>query len=467
MTIKRYFILGILAIFLLLAVSQTLLVLHFKSQVSADITEQSKVITKQLIGKAREDINQIIHKLDSDIPKVVILSDKVTISNTLERPPEPPQPQDNSKVPEPSKPPIPTQPVKPVVTIKAESLKDEVNSVFFHFEDDKSIRKIISTEHNSHTQSHSVERFTSLILWSIALSTLIAVGLMLYFVHRLTQPITALKQGFKDLSDGNLGTQLPAQGVGEIATCIDSFNATSNKLDQLNQVEKQLQQQKQLAELGELSRAIAHSLRNPLHTLGLTLEQFWQSQDNQLKHSLKTIADNKITHLNKSISALLQLSNQQSSRTHTVPIAAVLQDIQLEIGKLNFELDIKVQQDLFIQGAESEIRAMLHTLLVNAIEAQQANQNTQSIKVNAYSEQNTLFVEVEDQGGGFETHVLTQLFEPHVSSKADGAGMGLYLAKRLAELYYAGDIQVQNTQNGARVTLQLAQSSLEEGAVHD
>ena len=78
MTIKRYLILGILAIFLLLAVSQTLLVLHFKSQVSADITEQSQVITKQLIGKAREDINQIIHKLDSDIPKVVILSDKVT-----------------------------------------------------------------------------------------------------------------------------------------------------------------------------------------------------------------------------------------------------------------------------------------------------------------------------------------------------------------------------------------------------
>lgn len=467
MTIKRYFILGILAIFLLLAVSQTLLVLHFKSQVSADITEQSKVITKQLIGKAREDINQIIHKLDGDAPKVVFLSDTVTISNTLERPPAPPLPQMPTGAPEPNKPPIPTQPVKPVVTIKAESLKDEVNSIFFHFEDDKSIRKIISTEHNSHTQSHSFERFTSLILWSIALSTLIAVGLMLYFVHRLTQPITALKQGFNDLSQGKLGTQLPAQGVGEIATCIDSFNATSSKLEQLNQVEKQLQQQKQLAELGELSRAIAHSLRNPLHTLGLTLEQFWQSQDNQLKDNLKTIADNKIAHLNKSISALLQLSNQQSSRSQSVPIAAVLQDIQLEVGQLNFDLDIQVPQDLSIQGAESEIRAMLHTLLVNAIEAHQANQNTQAIKVKASSEQNTLCVEVEDHGGGFDEHILAQLFDPHVSSKADGAGMGLYLAKRLAELYYQGDIKVQNTQNGARVTLQLTQSSLEEGAVHD
>ncbi|TLX47727.1 hypothetical protein C1E24_06970 [Pseudoalteromonas phenolica] len=467
MTIKRYFILGILAIFLLLAVSQTLLVLHFKSQVSADITEQSKVITKQLIGKAREDINQIIHKLDGDAPKVVVLSDTVTISNTLERPPAPPLPQMPTGAPEPNKPPIPTQPVKPVVTIKAESLKDEVNSIFFHFEDDKSIRKIISTEHNSHTQSHSFERFTSLILWSIALSTLIAVGLMLYFVHRLTQPITALKQGFNDLSDGKLGTQLPAQGVGEIATCIDSFNATSTKLEQLNQVEKQLQQQKQLAELGELSRAIAHSLRNPLHTLGLTLEQFWQSQDSQLKDSLKTIADNKIAHLNKSISALLQLSNQDSSRAQAVPISAVLQDIQLEVGQLDFDLNIQVADNLSIQGAESEIRAILHTLLVNAIEAQQVTQNTQTIEVKAYSEQNTLFVEVEDHGGGFEAHILAQLFDPHVSSKADGAGMGLYLAKRLAELYYEGDIKVQNIQNGARVTLQLTQSSLEEGAIHD
>jgi len=462
-TIKRYFILGILAIFLLLAVSQTLLVLHFKSQVSADITEQSKVITKQLIGKAREDINQIIHQLDGDAPKVVLLSDTVTISNTLKRPPAPKKPQ----APEPKKPPIPAQPVKPIITIQAESLKDEVNSIFFHFEDDKSIRKIISTEHSSNTQSHSVERFTSLILWSIALSTLIAIALMVYFAHRLTKPIGALNTGFTHLAAGKLGTQLPPQGVGEIATCIDSFNATSSKLEQLNHVEKQLQQQKQLAELGELSRAIAHSLRNPLHTLGLTLEQFWQSQDGQLKSNLKTIANNKIAHLNKSISALLQLGNQQSSRTHTVPIAAVLQDIQLEVGELDFDLDIQVAESCSIKGAESEIRAILHTLLVNAIEAQQANQNTQAIKVIAYSEQNTLFVEVEDQGGGFEAHILTQLFEPHVSSKADGAGMGLYLAKRLAELYYKGDIQVQNTSSGARVTLQLAQSSLEEGAIHD
>lgn len=467
MTIKRYFILGILAIFLLLAVSQTLLVLHFKSQVSADITEQSKVITKQLIGKAREDINNIVQGLGTDAPKVVIISDQITISNSPTLPPPPPKPNTPLSAPKPSESPLPAQPVRPQINIKTEVLQNELNSVFVHFEDENKIKQVIMKEHNDQTQSQSFERFTSLILWSIALSTLIAIALMLYFVHRLTQPITALKQGFNDLSDGNLGTQLPAQGVGEIATCIDSFNATSNKLEQLNQVEKQLQQQKQLAELGELSRAIAHSLRNPLHTLGLTLEQFWQSQDNQLKDNLKTIADNKIAHLNKSISALLQLSNQQSSRAQTVPILAVLQDIQLEVGQLDFGLDIQVSQGLSIQGAESEIRAMLHTLLVNAIEAQQVNQNTQTIEVKAYSEQNMLFVEVEDHGGGFEAHILTQLFDPHVSSKADGAGMGLYLAKRLAELYYQGDIQVQNTQNGARVTLQLMQSALEEGAVHD
>ena len=128
MTIKRYFILGILAIFLLLAMSQTLLVLHFKSQVSADITEQSKVITKQLISKAREDINQVIHKLDGDAPKVVVLSDTVTISNTLERPPAPPKPQDNSKLPEPSKPPIPTQPVKPCLLYTSPSPRDRQKS---------------------------------------------------------------------------------------------------------------------------------------------------------------------------------------------------------------------------------------------------------------------------------------------------------------------------------------------------
>ncbi|ATC92947.1 sensor histidine kinase [Pseudoalteromonas tunicata] len=470
MSIKRYFILGISVIFLLLATSQALLVLYFKDQVRQDISKQSQVITKKLINKARDSLNERIFEFKGSAPKMVMITDEITLSNTST--PPPPKPV---SAPEPIAPPMePTTEIQKfefeintnsntsngplkehqLFEIRQEELSDELNTIFIKLENDDNIQHVINGEFRSLTTSNSFEKFAELILWSIVISSLVAIVFMAYFAHMLTRPIAALNAGFVALRNGELGCQVTPQGVAEIASCITQFNHTSQRLAQLSESEKQLEQQRQLVELGELSRAVAHSLRNPIHTLGLTLEQYWQSESAQQQQHLQHIAHNKIAHLNKNITALLTLSNNDVRRDQLVPITAVIQDILLELGSEQARFVLELDHTLNIFGLESEIRTILHTIIVNAVEANHLVSNTiKPVKISSHQQAEQLIITVQDNGPGFSDAILAHLFEPHISSKADGAGMGLYLANRIAHLYYQGSITVTNQQDGATVTI--------------
>ena len=223
------------------------------------------------------------------------------------------------------------------------------------------------------------------------------------------------------------------------------------RLDHLTQTEQQHNEIKHLAELGEVSRGLAHSLRNPIHTIGLSIEQL---NDTDLSPEYRTklikTIQNKIIHIDKNIKALLELTTSGLSRDDNIPILAVIQDIMLEYKSCHgqpqkFEVDIL--PELSIIGAESEIRSILHTLIINACEsnsdsASPEKNNVVIIKAKKVGKQLTIIV--IDQGAGLDKKIGKRLFYPHISTKAEGAGMGLYIAKRIISLHYNGDIHLEN-----------------------
>ncbi len=158
---------------------------------------------------------------------------------------------------------------------------------------------------------------------------------------------------------------------------------------------------------------------------------------------LKTV-QHKIVNIDKSIKALLTLTTTGISRNETIPVLAVIHDIILEYKSTvtkPITFDIQVEQDLSILGAESEIRSILHTLINNACEASVAK-NIVSIKGHVSSGETVL--NIHNQGSGIDPQIQKELFNPHVSSKPEGAGMGLYIAKRLLTLHYEGNLTLSN-----------------------
>ena len=286
----------------------------------------------------------------------------------------------------------------------------------------------------------------ALVLLAGALLSLVGVYLI---ARKLARPLETLDEGCRRLSAGELGLQLNHSGTRETRRAIDTFNRMSSDLKESQEQQRQFQQQRHLAELGEITRGIAHALRNPIHTIGLLLEGM-KPEQHQLQSQIRT----KLSHMDDSLSSLLTLASQGLDREVPVAIPELIEGIQMELSQTAEGVDFvsELPDDLSVLGAEVELRAILHTLMNNARQASEAGQ-TVRLYLERGSQRITLWV--EDEGSGLSDAIRDRLFEPHQTTKPEGAGMGLYIARRIARLWYGGDLIIEEQPKGVRAGLVL------------
>jgi signal transduction histidine kinase len=265
-----------------------------------------------------------------------------------------------------------------------------------------------------------------------------------------------LVQGFRRLAAGEHAVQLPQQStLTEYQYVLEQFNHASRQLDELAHQREQMQQQQQLAELGEISRGLVHALRNPIHTMALALEQLPQQAPEQ--QALQKLIEQKMQHINRTLTALLTLSCEGVDRSQPVSIPLVLKDIMLEFSSQPVQIELNLPEELLLNGAETELRSICHAVISNAIEASPVGG---LIQISLNKMQGGAVLSVRDQGAGLAPDIAAALFQPHISSKAEGAGMGLYLCQRLLHRYYRGSVELNPAANGGCIaTLHLCSAT--------
>lgn len=302
--------------------------------------------------------------------------------------------------------------------------------------------------------NHLLERFSESVLLAILITSVMALLLAYWLSHHVTGPLSELAGGHQKLAKGEFGVQLKEQGVKELKQILTGFNRMSLALANLSKKEQQMSQQQHLADLGQITRGIAHSLRNPLHTLGLLSEQSTCSETLAEREKLNNKMQQKIALMDKSIQSLLTLSSHEVARDKAIPLNAIIQDVLLELSITGIKPKVMFDPQsikLFVNGAESELRSILHAVMINAVEA---DPDAKQIKIELTQDVNAKKVIITDWGKGIDPLVKTQMFKPHVTTKTEGSGMGIYIAKRLIESHYDGEIQFDdNPQGGTIVTL--------------
>ncbi len=304
--------------------------------------------------------------------------------------------------------------------------------------------------------------FKRTLFWLLGGSGLVGLLLVYWLAQRLSRPLEALDSGCQRLSAGELGHTLTPQGSSEVRHAIDAFNEMSQSLARMTEEQKTLQSRQHLAEIGEIARGLAHALRNPLHTIGLALERLDQAAPEERARWREQIRG-KLRHMDRTLTALLTLAANGIDRNTRHNARALVDDIILELsmaGGSAVRFDNRLPADLTLTGAHSELRTMIHTLMVNAMEAMAAQPNNAApVVIEAHPRADQLALVVSDSGPGLADAVAERLFEPHQTTKSDGSGMGLYLARRLARLWYDGDVSLSNRDDGpgCRATLTLQQ----------
>ena len=281
-----------------------------------------------------------------------------------------------------------------------------------------------------------------------------------YLAHRVSAPLLRLANAAIAVGGGALGTTVEEKaGSSELRQALVAFNRMSRRLGELSERNRRLEQERHLGEIGEIARGLAHSLRNPLHALGLSIEEM-AARDPE-KEGLATTARHLIGRLDRNIRSFLVFASQADIETGKVDVGALAEDVALEALQdqhrgIHIEVERGNEKNLEIEAVEPELRAMLQALVVNAVEASPA-QGKVHIRVGpAGGKGEKVVFEVDDEGEGLAPEIRRRLFTPHLTTKATGSGMGLFLAQRLAASRYEGRIELEaRPEGGTRARLEL------------
>ena len=282
---------------------------------------------------------------------------------------------------------------------------------------------------------------------------LVSLLLLALMAHHTSRPMRLLTAGLGRLAAGDLGVRLDARRSDETGRAIRAFN---DMAAQLEHSRSRLVYLTQLASWQLLARKMAHELKNSLTPIRLTLEEIVARNpgDLFLEQAARIVID-EVESLERRVRAFSDFAAEPPVRSASVPVNAVLEERIILLKAAHPEVAYNVVlagSDPAALGDEDLLKGILSNLLENAAEAAGPGGTVLAI---TSTDAAGVALEVHDSGPGLSAEALQTLFEPAISFKKRGMGLGLSIARKNA-LLMGGDIcLVAGRLSGAafRVTL--------------
>jgi signal transduction histidine kinase len=284
----------------------------------------------------------------------------------------------------------------------------------------------------------------------LASALLLLVGLAgaAVLAHRVTRPLRALSGGVEALGRGELGAQVPVTGSGEVAEVQRAFNLMSSRLYRLEGEKQRWQEREQLAQLGQLAHGLAHTLRNPLNTLGLAVEELSGGEDGE-RQRLATTARAQIHRIDRWLRSFLALGAGEAAAPEVCDATGIVQEVVLEAIQAGGRVSLNVPpEQVPVCVVPQALRAAVANLVENAT---QAAGDGSPVEVETACQEHEAVITVADRGPGLPEEVRSRLFSPHVTTKVEGSGMGLFLARQLVVGLHGGRLAVRDREGGGTV----------------
>ncbi len=219
-------------------------------------------------------------------------------------------------------------------------------------------------------------------------------------------------------------------------------------------------QQARLASLGEMLGNIAHQWRQPLMELGLLLYKMKKICKNE---DMKILYDKGIVILEKMSQTIIDFQNffspnkQKELFCVTETIEQALSIIEGSLEKAAIEVRMYLQKDIYVYGYKNEFSQVILNILGNAKDALVQKESPRLIEIVAKQSKKETKVEIFDNGGGIEPHIMEKIFEPYFSTKKKkkGTGLGLYMSKMIIEQSMQGTLQAKNEDDGVKFIIKL------------
>ena len=228
----------------------------------------------------------------------------------------------------------------------------------------------------------------------------------------------------------------------------------------LEQQQKRLVETDSLVFVGEMSTALAHSLRNPLASVRSSAELALGTEDLSVRKNAQDII-NQVDFLSKWVRELLTYSRPVTAEPEVVDLVLVLANVLDSFAAPFEKLGIKVnwsRDETYrprIQGNTSLMTQALHSIISNAVEAMPRGGE---LRIGLANSKETQRVEltIADTGSGMSKQRLELAFKPFHTTKRNGLGVGLSMVKRIMDRF-GGEVRLASRENeGTQVQLEFS-----------
>jgi two-component system, NtrC family, sensor kinase len=277
----------------------------------------------------------------------------------------------------------------------------------------------------------------------------VSIGALAYIIQR---PMVELQEKIELVSEGNLDVAVSFSGRNdEIGDLGRNFNHMLQQLrESREEIETlhrtQMSRAEHLATLGELAAGLAHEIRNPLAGIAGVIEIIGRDlpSTSPARAVVKDVRQ-EITQINRILTDLLETARPHppqvcvSNLNTTVEHAVMLARQQVLSKPIKIELQ-KAPDLPEVEHDSDQIHQLLLNLLLNAV---QSMEGAGAVRVEIGSRDDYAAVIVTDTGRGISPQHLPNIFRPFYTTKGNGTGLGLSLARRIAEEHH-GRIEVSS-----------------------
>ena len=269
-----------------------------------------------------------------------------------------------------------------------------------------------------------------------------------------------------------------SQGAGQHATSLVARGAElpdSTRLLVFDDISEIVSAQRAQA-WGEVARRLAHEIKNPLTPIQLSAERLAMKLEGKLPGPEQAVLAKSVKTIVEQVDAMKRLVNEfrdyarlPAAELQALDLNALVADVLHLYGEENATVRVEAELDPrcpCIAGDAQQLRQVIHNLLQNAQDATESaamDGNAPApviVRTHRSASSGRVRLTVLDNGAGFPDNILKRAFEPYVTTKAKGTGLGLAVVKKIADEHGAR-IDLSNrvtgdTVQGAQVSLSFA-----------
>jgi signal transduction histidine kinase len=306
---------------------------------------------------------------------------------------------------------------------------------------------VLATVSLQQTERHAVLLVASSGAVAICAVMIVVLALL---IHR---PVRELQEKMARVGAGELDAEVKfANRNDEIGDLGRNFNQMVRQLregrDEIQRLHQtQMSRAEHLATMGELAAGLAHEIRNPLAGIAGVIEIIGRDlpASSPARAVVKEVRQ-EVMQINRIVSDLLECARPKPPETRLSDINATVEHAVLFARQqaLSKSIDIEFRNSplpLDVEHDSNQVNQVLLNLLLNSI---QSIDHSGKITVTVERHDGVAAIAITDTGRGIAPEHLPHIFRPFYTTKGNGTGLGLSLARRIVE-EHGGRIEVSST----------------------